>query len=75
LIYPNPVEDRLNIDLKETPSAPVSLKVLSPQGQVLMQQLLSGTRNQVDLSGLVAGMYYIQLDAAGWHFARKIVKR
>jgi hypothetical protein len=74
-IYPNPMEDRLNIERKDNQSGFVNLKIVSQLGQVLLQQVLTGTKTQVDLSGLVSGLYFVQLDGAGWHAVRKIVKR
>ena len=51
------------------------MQVMSPQGQVLLTQVLTETRNTADLSGLTPGMYFIRLDAGDWHAVRKIVKR
>jgi hypothetical protein len=75
LLYPNPVNDMLNIDLKESLQGAVTMKVVSTEGQLLLQQELTGTRSQVSLSGITPGLYFVQLEGKDISLVRKIVKR
>jgi len=74
MLYPNPVNNELNIDLQANQQG-VTLKVLSPEGRVLLQQKLPALRNQVSLSGLTPGLYIIQLEGKDISLVRKIVKQ
>jgi len=59
-LFPNPVETTLNIDI------PISIKsyllcVYDAQGVCVLIKEIHGTEIQVDLSGLFAGLYFLQL--------------
>jgi surface protein len=57
--YPNPVKDRLNV---EVPSGQwLRVELINQQGQQVWQQELSGGRQQLSLSDLPSGLYTLQM--------------
>ena len=65
LAYPNPVADRLNVDLSLAPAEACTVRVLSLTGQVLLSETLTGGRVQeLLLTGLPAGVYVLHLRMA-----------
>jgi hypothetical protein len=74
-LYPNPVNELLNIDLKDNQLGMVTMKIVSPEGQVVVQQALTATRNLVSLSKLAPGLYFVQLEGKDISAVRKIVKQ
>lgn len=57
-IYPQPVSDFLNV---ETESSTVSIEILSSNGSLISLHQANGMRNQLDVSGLSAGLYFIRV--------------
>ncbi|MEM7550644.1 MAG: T9SS type A sorting domain-containing protein [Bacteroidota bacterium] len=65
-IYPNPViENRLNIDLGDSPRGDYKLQILSIDGEVVLEQQPGSNVSQnvwsVDLPQMKQGIYIIQL--------------
>jgi len=72
-IYPNPVADAFTI------SFPVSLeiaylKIFNVQGNLLMEQTVSSSDNQVNITSLTSGMYIAILEAKEAYNSFKIIK-
>ena len=68
-VYPNPARDRVVVEGMEA----VEVKVYNTSGQ--MVKTVRGT-NEVDLSGLVDGVYLLSImDAEGKVYTNKITKR
>jgi hypothetical protein len=71
-LFPNPASDRINI--RVTGFTPGRIRLLDMHGRVLLDE--SGNRDQVDVSALPSGLYFMQLIAAdGTPVSRKIVVR
>lgn len=66
-IYPNPVDNQLLLSLKSTTVENGKLSILNLNGQVLIQreiQLVEGENvSSIDVSSLVAGSYFLQLES------------
>lgn len=60
-LYPNPVSHTAVIDLGKIPLQPVQLKLLSIQGAQLRSWFVKERNSEVDLSGLPAGSYLIEV--------------
>lgn len=61
-IYPNPVNNALNINLNAFPTTELEVNIISTTGQKLKSFKLYGNSNHVlDLSGLARGAYIIQV--------------
>lgn len=70
-IWPNPVNDIVNLELKNEQQAVISL--YNMQGQKLKQQLLTENRSSLDWSDLPAGAYLIRME--GQAGSLRIIKR
>lgn len=73
-LYPNPSNGILYIELPENNSN-VSIEIINPIGQVVLQGILSEALNKIDIP-LMNGMYYLKLTQAGKsHLERIIIYR
>ncbi len=68
VLYPNPVEDKLNI---QATGEIDMVRIFSPQGLLVMESANSST----DISQLVSGIYFAQITVDGGISSRKFVKR
>jgi hypothetical protein len=74
--YPNPVIDRLTLDLTAAPAEPCAVRVLSLAGQVVHSTILTGGRVQViPLAGLPTGLYLLQVRTAQGSTVQRIEKQ
>jgi len=73
-IYPNPVTDKLTLTIKDKqPNINVTLTDI--KGKVLLQQRLSSTYNELNISQYAQGIYYLILqDDKGDRWAEKLTK-
>ncbi|MFZ1688686.1 MAG: T9SS type A sorting domain-containing protein [Flavobacteriales bacterium] len=58
-VYPNPATDQLIVRLPRNTTAS-AVDVLDVVGRVVFTTMFSGTRAQVDVSALPAGMYHVR---------------
>ena len=73
-IYPNPVHDRLSIRLEEVVST-LGVEVLSQDGRLIQQTNAYNTADQeVDISSLPAGLYFIRITGDDRSAVKKVVK-
>lgn len=61
-IYPNPADEVLNVELKSGMNATIS--IFNMVGQQVMQRTVTGTRQSIDVSGLLPGVYSYRLETA-----------
>jgi hypothetical protein len=73
LIYPNPADDAVFIDFDQLREIEMTLH--DAQGKEVKTQKLTDLRNQVDISGLRKGVYFLRLEGPGLVKIEKIVKR
>lgn len=71
-IYPNPIHDRLNIELAKTHQAVIY--VSDGGGNVVLEQKLGTNSNQVDFSSLSNGLYFIKIQLADKVLYDKVIK-
>jgi Carbohydrate family 9 binding domain-like/Secretion system C-terminal sorting domain len=69
-IYPNPVVDKLKVELNGLKS----IEVINIAGQVLLKQVSSANSITVNLSGLDAGMYFVRANGNA-NTIQKFIKR
>lgn len=76
-IYPNPVQEQINIRILEAHPA-VSLRITDITGKVLMTRIFKpNSLNQfypISLGDIPKGMYIIQVKGEGYYKVRKIIK-
>jgi hypothetical protein len=71
-LFPNPVASQLTVR-GEVAFETLSLK--NKLGQTLRTWNVSGTQASVDISSLPAGMYFLELQAAGEQVTRRVIKQ
>ncbi len=73
-IYPNPVNDILNINVKDF-SGDVSVKVIDINGREVYTQKLSNINNStaINLSSLATGIYVLKLQGENLNYSEKII--
>ncbi len=77
-LFPNPTMGNSFLQLKLTAKQWVQGQLYSPTGQLLTQYQLLYTDNygqQLDLSALPAGLYYLKIQVDGQVFYRKLIKQ
>ena len=70
-IYPNPVQNVLNIDLHVKMG---TLEVFDITGKSVQYKLINGNNMSIDVSGLRAGIYLLQINSNDGIVNRKFVK-
>lgn len=70
VIYPNPSNSYINIDLPPNEKL-VNTKLMSPNGQIITIQI---NNNKIDISNLTKGFYVIELETSSQLIYRKILK-
>ncbi len=58
-IYPNPVSDKLNISFDKSIAG--EIQVLALDGRVMTQQEITGADNELDLSAISNGLYFLNV--------------
>ena len=73
LIYPNPVKDILFIKSDSNEDI-TRIKLYSLLGQVLLEKSVTGKTNQIDLSEIKSGVYYLMIEYGKDTRMKKIIK-
>jgi bacillolysin len=74
-VYPSPATDVLNVSLLGEVSGKGTLKIVDVNGVVVLQQKISNSPQQVDISRLAKGIYMIKTENAGSVLSSKFVKQ
>jgi len=73
-IYPNPANDYINIHLADTYNQ-ITYKLYDVQGRILLSGELTNQHQQIDISNLYAGVYFIRFtDEKQINSVKKVVK-
>ncbi|MEM6263188.1 MAG: T9SS type A sorting domain-containing protein [Bacteroidota bacterium] len=72
-VYPNPVTDLISIQWEQMPRNAVRMKLRNAQGQALFSQ--QGIADELDISRLPTGLYFLEIEADGQAYHWKLVKR
>lgn len=79
ILYPNPVKDKIFIEFKNLNSA-FTIRLFNSLGQSVYSEQIAGTdlttpvtTTSLDISGLGAGLYYLQLNCNGAVSSRKLI--
>lgn len=71
-LYPNPTTGQLQLEVPASFGA-TSVWVLNPLGQVIMQRSAIGTAINLDLRGVAAGVYVVQVQGTGGTASRRVL--
>jgi hypothetical protein len=69
-IYPNPVKESLKIET----NTPVTFTIFNNTGQLLMQKDNLGNGQEINLSELASGLYFVRLSTNKWSQIKPIIK-
>lgn len=73
-LYPNPVKDNLNVELKTSIDA--SYEIVNMLGQTISKgKLNASTINSIDFSQRESGVYFIKINNENQQIAKKIIKK
>ena len=73
-IYPNPVVDRLTIDMNEVSTSVQSVELVNALSQVVRSERVSGLTLEWTLPGLESGIYFLNFDFEnGDRATRKVI--
>ena len=70
--YPNPVANILNLGIKNEENTPINAVVFVALGKTVLSATVSN--GQLDMSGLSAGIYFVQLTHFNENISFKIIK-
>jgi len=78
-IYPNPVNDRLNVQLNNFKDDVLNLSILDITGRIVIIKSINPTNHgntlDLDLSNLESGAYFVKLTSVGKDIIQKIIKQ
>ena len=75
-VYPNPATDLLTISVgNDTQCKPLNVTAIDVMGQVVFTETLSATEMSLDVSHLLSGVYFIQMEQDGFWGVRKFMKQ
>ena len=74
-VYPNPSSEKITIVMKQTlfPGNNIA-SIFNPQGQLVIQCPLQEEKTTIDISGLVKGIYFLELSGNTLSQVRKFVR-
>lgn len=72
LIYPNPAQELLNVELSSPQSS--TLSIYSMSGQLLLQQIITEFNNPVNIATLPQGSYLIEIIGENWTERQLFIK-
>ena len=74
LVYPNPANDVINIDLKSVSLENTTIEMYDAIGKLVMNQKLSSVNSVVSIADLSKGIYTIRIIANGQQLVKRIIK-
>ncbi len=72
-VFPNPVTSHLHIQMEQPLSGTAQLYAMT--GQLLLSQKVNGRSSRLHVNDLPAGIYILQIEAAGQRWTQKVVKK
>ena len=77
-IYPNPTSGKVTIEVSDIPSKVVTVKLISIQGKILRTEeikIINGQLNKtIQLEGISAGIYYLEIMSEKYKNTLKVIK-
>ncbi len=60
-VYPNPVTNKLNLDLSKLENRDFSFIMFNSKGQIVLSNEISSSKKSIDVSKLASGIYFMSL--------------
>ncbi len=73
--FPNPVQDKMNVQVNDLDIRNMSVSVISMNGQRINQWTLGSGSNLIDFSRVPAGAYTLEINIDGKAYSKQIVKQ
>lgn len=70
-IYPNPAQSQFVVEFTEIQN-PSTLSLLDVSGKVVLQQILTNKRSEIEIKALAKGIYFIQIQSEKGIMTRKL---
>jgi hypothetical protein len=74
-VFPNPSFDNVTVELKNALTSDTELSVADITGRIVMKEKMVGKIQQLNISKLSKGIYFIQVKQGNQIYADKIVKQ
>lgn len=74
-VFPNPVSNKIHINLEKSAISNVLLRILSSDGRVVFQRDRFSGQLEVDASRLESGMYLVEITDATSRYVTRVVKQ
>lgn len=72
-LYPNPTQNTIHLDLGAKTNC--NYTIVGLRGEVLLTGEINSEKNELDISNLKAGVYFIKLQSEGKFFVKKMIKQ
>jgi hypothetical protein len=73
-IYPNPSKDILNVDFGTFETQKIKLNIIDNLGQVVYSLNNANPKEEIDLSFLASGVYYLRIESDDNQKIKKVIK-
>jgi len=74
-VYPNPTADHITLDLPKNIGETYEVQITSVSGKLVRRMTLHGNAPQLDLHGLPAGTYLLQVRGANTQLVQRLIKQ
>jgi hypothetical protein len=78
-IYPNPASDKLNVLFNSETAEPVDIKLVNLTGKIIYKEVIGSSAGNyhsvLNVKGLAAGMYFLELNSSSSKLVKKVVIR
>ena len=75
VVYPNPFNNKLNIDLATTGNEKIEISVSDVSGKIIYNENFTGIHYTIDLEYLQKGIYFIEVKTGEYKTVKKLIKQ
>jgi hypothetical protein len=72
-IFPDPVSDRLKIEIKNKPENKLAIEIYNISGIIVFRQLINDSKIEIDLEKFRKGIYFIRISDINSYLTRKLM--
>jgi hypothetical protein len=73
--YPNPSEDFIEINLKNTLTNNTTLEIYNEIGTLHKTEKITATKTQIDTNDLASGIYFLKITSGNGTSVKKLIKK